>query len=192
MQWIWTRFTKKLTHLAPPSTTVLLSTNICIPIELLHMPRGVYFPARKIPKYWLRTCQGLNSVSLWAPKSHLNSFGICKQSVTPSLPGLTWHAFSEHTSQIRRHPKLSKKSGGESPWSDGQSTHAACVKWGSFSSSEGISCVLQAVVSSHFRGWRYSCSWRWHCGWASQDVLIGKSRKKSRGEIKCNQHGWKW
>lgn len=111
------------------------------------MPGGVYFPARKIPKYWPRTCQGLNSVSLRAPKSHLSSFGICKQSVTPHLPGLTWHAFSEHTFQIRHHAKLSKKNGGESLWFSGQSTHAACVKWGSSPLSKGSLSVLQALVS---------------------------------------------
>lgn len=155
------------------------------------MPGGVYFPARKIPKYQPRTCQGLNSVSLRAPKSHLSSFGICKQSVTPRLPGLTWHACSEHTFQIRHHAKLSEKHGGGSLWFSGQSTHAACVKWGSSPSSEGSLSVLQSLVSSHFCGWRYTCSWRCPSGWASQEILVGPSGEKSGREIKCDQHGWK-
>lgn len=87
MQWIWIRFTSLLAlhHL---TAALPLSTTICILIELLHMPAGIYFPARKIPKYWPRTCQDLNSVRLQAPNSHLSSFEVCKQSVT--LPCQAW------------------------------------------------------------------------------------------------------
>lgn len=154
------------------------------------MPGGAYLRARKIPKYRPWTCQGHNSVSLQAPKSHLSSFGICKQSVTPCFQA--WPDMhlqrTPSRSGITQSTKLSKKNGGESLV---QNIHAAYVEWGSSPLSNGSLSVLQALVSSNFCGWRYSCSWKWPCGRASKEVITGSSGQKSRKEIKCNQHGWK-
>lgn len=154
------------------------------------MPGGAYFPARKIPKYRPRTCQGHNSVSLQAPKSDLSSFGICKQSVTPCFQAWPDMHFQRTPSRsgITQSTKLRKKNGGESLF---QSIHAAYVEWSSSLLSKGSLFVLQALVSSNFCGWRYFCSWRCPSGSASQEVIMGSSGEKSRREIKCNQHGWK-
>lgn len=154
------------------------------------MPGGAYFPARKNSKYYPWTCQGHNSVSLQAPKSHLSSFGICKQSVTPCFQAWPDMHFQRTPlrSGITQSTKLSKKNDGESLV---QSIHAAYMEWGFSLLSKGSLSALQALVSSNFCGWSYSSSWRCPSGRASQEVIVGSSGEKSRREIKCNQHGWK-
>lgn len=150
MQWIWIRFTTSLLALHCLPAAIPLSTTICTLTELLHMPGGIYFPARKIPKYWPRTCQDLNSVRLQAPNSHLSSLEVCKQSVT--LPCQAWPDmhFQSMPSRSGSMQNSVRKMVVNLGLCDGQGAHTAHVKLDWSPLSEGGLSVLQ--VSHH-------CSW---------------------------------
>lgn len=159
MQWIWIRFTTSLLALHCLPAAIPLSTTICTLTELLHMPGGIYFPARKIPKYWPRTCQDLNSVRLQAPNSHLSSLEVCKQSVTlpcQAWPDMHFQSMPSRSGSMQNSVrKMVVNLGGvmaREPthhmwnWIDPLWVRGACLSYRSHIVAVGLS-------------WRYSCWW---------------------------------